>query len=402
MLLAAAIDAQRPAPTASSTPFLYHDAVTKRIEGYLANHQVAELQVLLSRCASVDVSLTLSLRRQLEEQNVPIPDYLHLTVLSHLLNAVAKNERPGVAAAYLADLTIEEQARICHLPLQLFSGVERETTLSSSAKFVFERRPLPALTPDALFTAKTPVSPKDSRLFDLAGPQGWALADSLAPHVALSHAALAQLPPVLASLLLDPLSGVLVDDTVLRRDAIGPVLQSLSYCSAQEAARCIPPLLNMAVHNNILLTGLQAKSLLAMPNLTQTEAFTSDWLADLCYGLHLSDCHFSPSDVDAVLAAAATVNTTSADSMVLGPLVGLLLPPGADLIEFMERLQLASISARREEADVYMTQVIGLLLDCAASRKDDGSIKHLLNSLRRYGPCDELIQVLYIIVLACL
>jgi len=344
---------------------------------------VAELQVLLSRCASVNVALTLSLRKQMAAQHVPIPDYLHLTVLSHLLNAAAKDERASVASRYLSGLTSEEQARVCHMPLQLFSGVTRETTLSSSAKFVFERRPLPTLTPDVLATATAPVSAKDSRLFDLAGPQGWAMADSLAPHVVLSHAALAQLPPVLAALLLDPLSGVLSKDTILRRDAIGPVLQSLSYCSAQEAARCIPPLLNMAVDSNTLLIGLQAKSLLAMPHLTQTDAFTADWLADLCYGLHLADCHFTPADIDAMLAAAATVNHTPADNMVLGPLVGLLLSPGADLIEFMERLQLASISARREEADAYMSQVIGLLLECAASRRDDGSIKHLLNSLQR-------------------
>eukprot|EP00730_Choanoeca_flexa_P006673 TRINITY_DN12201_c0_g1_i2.p1 TRINITY_DN12201_c0_g1~~TRINITY_DN12201_c0_g1_i2.p1 ORF type:complete len:1078 (+),score=300.42 TRINITY_DN12201_c0_g1_i2:70-3234(+) len=365
--------------------FLYRDAVNKRINEYTAQRQIAELQVLLSRCAAVDVKLTLQLKSQMQEHNIPIPDYLHLTVLSHMVAAAGPEQRAVVAAQYLSQLSIADQARLCHMPLDLFTGVEREAILSSSAKFVFERRPVPAITPtiQPVTPATAPVSSSNSRLFDLAGPQGWALTDSLAPHVNLNQAELQQLPPVLAALLLDPSSGFLNSDTVVRREAVGPVLQALSFCTAQEAAIYIPQLLRMAVHDNILLPGISASSILAMPHLIDADAFSADWLADLCYGLHLTDCHFTPNDVDAVLAAAATVNGTEADSMILRPLVGLMLPPGADLIEFMERLQLARLSSGQDQSASYINRVVCLLLDCAANRHDHGALQHLLSSLQR-------------------
>jgi hypothetical protein len=394
-------NAPRALSAAAQGSQLLRSAFRKKVDRMLVEAQAGELQEQLARCAWVDAALALELRDRMLAQGVPIPDLLHLTTLSNMLSAAATDSRVPLAQQYLAGLSPAQVEALYRLPAALLGPrlgpptpaaaaplpspqQQQQQVFSTKAKFMLERvPPLPALTPDAISNQPPKTAPGPHRkLFDLASTQGWTQLGNVTPIVALQDDALRALAPVLGSLVLQEHQNILQLNSLQHRDVLPALLEALCHCSANCAASLLPPLLQRAVTENILLRGLRPAALLALPGLAESPHFSAAWLADVCFCLHLCDARFDPEDVDAIVTAASMLSHSASDAVTLRPLVAMVLP-GNQLIEFLERQQLASVAASSPALNQHVLAVSRLLLEHSAAKGDRGALQHVIQTLLR-------------------
>ncbi|EDQ87891.1 uncharacterized protein MONBRDRAFT_33149 [Monosiga brevicollis MX1] len=358
---------------------------------------VARLQELYARLSVIDMNLALDLRHELESLKVSVPDELHLLAAANIVSNQPDADRLPALERYLEHLNADTRERMVRLAAELLLSNSNTTpshiSSTTAAQFVFLRQKAPALTPDALHGVQP--SRRSRQLFELAGSKGTAISDSQQPSIVLQASALVHLVPVFCRHLLRAIKAPEAATDVRWRPLFGLLLRALPYSSPEHAFPLIAEMLRAAVQHDILLMTLAPRELFDMPGVRSDFRADARWMATVAHSLHLCDANFAAPDVDAAIAAAAHACRCETDAALLRPAVNMLLPVGPEIVEYIERLQLAAVAAGSDGKPVdYLVQVAALLLNAVAHRNDYGGVMHLLQLLQRQ-PADRVQEALW-------